>query len=212
MNMPLPKPSRTYRQGARAAAAEATATRILDAFERRVREDWFDQIRLEDVARDAGVAVPTIIRRFGNKDGLLEATWERLGRRILERRSVATGDIDAAVRVIVEDYELAGDLVVRALAQEDRHPAFKPVNDVGRASHYAWTAAVFSPWLDVLAPERRRRALDALVTATDLYVWKLARRDMGRSPAQVAQLMHDLIGGIIGEINRESIGGPRERK
>lgn len=199
MNMEMPKPKRAYKQGARAIAAELTATRILDAFEARVRDGWFDEVTLEQVARDAGVTVPTIIRRFGSKEGLLEATWERLGTRIHERRAVPVGDVAAAVRVMVEDYEQSGDLVVRALAQEDRYPAFKPVNDVGRKSHRAWTERVFAPWLDGLAPDRRRARLDALVTATDLYVWKLVRRDMGRSAPQVAALIHDLIAGIIGE-------------
>lgn len=206
MNMAVPKPKRAYRQGARAIAAELTAARILDAFEARVRDGWFDEVTLEQVARDAGVTVPTIIRRFGSKEGLLEATWERLGTRIQERRTVPVGDVAAAVRVMVEDYERSGDLVARALAQEDRYPAFKPVNDVGRKSHRAWTERVFSPWLDGLAPNQRRARLDALVTATDLYVWKLVRRDMGRSTSQVAALMHDLIAGIIGEPSKGKQG------
>ena len=44
---------RPYRQTARAAAAEATAQRIVDAFRVRLERLWFEDIRLEDVAQDA---------------------------------------------------------------------------------------------------------------------------------------------------------------
>ena len=65
--------TRTYRQTARAKAAEETGIRIVEAFMARMEDCWFEEIRLEDVASDAGVTVQTVIRRFGGKDGLLEA-------------------------------------------------------------------------------------------------------------------------------------------
>lgn len=188
---------RVYRQGARARAAAQTAVRILDVFEHRMREAWYDEITLEQVAREAGVAVPTIIRRFGGKEGLLEAAWERLNSSVEARRSVAPGDVANAVRVIVADYEVLGDLIIRALGQEDRFPALKLVNDRGRAFHRAWIAAAFAPWLDALAVADRRRRLDALVVATDVYVWKLVRRDMGRPVRQLGALMQQMIESLL---------------
>jgi AcrR family transcriptional regulator len=191
-------PRRPYRQGARALAAEQTAGRIIDAFDRRLREDWYDEITLERVAREAGVTVPTILRRFGGKEGLLEAAWRRMGAELRAHRSVPVGDAQAAVRVIVAGYEQAGDLLMRALAQEERYPAFKAVNDLGREAHRAWVELTFAPWLDGLAPAGRRARVDAIVAALDLYVWRLVRRDLGRSARQVQAVMLRLLGGALG--------------
>lgn len=191
-------PRRAYNQGARARAAEQTAERILDAFARRIRDDWFEEITLEQIARDAEVTVPTVVRRFGGKDGLLDAVKQRVASEIHERRRIAPGDIAGALAVLVEDYEAAGDLVMRVLAQEERHAPFRAMTDAGRASHRAWIAAVFSPWLEPLPEEARRDRLDTLVVATDLYTWKLLRRDMGRSAAETRILMQSLAEGILG--------------
>jgi len=202
---------RPYRQTARALATEQNGARIVDAFEQHIREGWFDQITLEQVALDAGVTVQTIIRRFGGKDGLLEAAWRRLEEEIRERRRAPAGDVRSAVRVIVEDYEHVGDLVMRALAQEERHPAFKAANDIGRAHHRGWIEEAFAPWLIGLPREARQRRVDALVAATDVYLWKLMRRDMGRPARHVESVVLDLVRGVIGtDINIEAEAKHRE--
>lgn len=190
-------PKRRYRQGARAEAAEQTARRILDAFKARIRDDWYDQITLEEIAREAEVTVPTIIRRFGGKEKLLEEAWEELSREITLRRTVAPGDTVAVARVIVDDYEVVGDQVMRSLAQEERFPALKAVNDNGRLFHRKWIEMTFAPQLEGLGAHERRQRLDALVAATDIYIWKLVRRDMGRSAQHVRAVMLSLIEGAL---------------
>ena len=196
MNVEAPK--RVYRQSARAAAAEATGERILDAFAERLRERWFDEIRLEDVARDAGVTTQTVIRRFGSKEGLLDAMHERLGAEIRNRRSVEPGDARGAVRSIVKDYEQTGELILRTLAQEDRYPAIRAMTDIGRAMHREWMARAFGPWLEPLDADDRRRATDALVVAGDLYVWKLVRRDMQRPIAEYQAVVEKMCAAAVG--------------
>ncbi len=190
-------PRRRYRQTTRAQTAQVTGLRILDAFAARLRSGWFDEIRLEDVAADAGVTVQTVIRRFGGKDGLLEAAADRLDREIKNRRQVSPGDVAGALEALLEDYELVGDLVIRSLAQEDRHPAMKRMTDTGRAFHRDWLLGVFSPWLETLAPEEARRHTDALVVATDVYVWKLVRRDMARPLSEYRRLLESLIAAAL---------------
>lgn len=203
-----PAPKRAYRQGARAAAAEETARRIIDAFDRRMRVDWYDEITLDQIAREAEVTVPTIIRRFGSKEGLLEATWIRHRAEIETRREVKPGDAAGAVRVVVADYEVLGDLVARVLAQEDRFPTLKVMSEYGRLHHRAWIEGVFAPWLEGLPPSERTARTDALVLALDLYTWKLVRRDMGRSTQHVRKLMLSLVEGIVGE----RFGAPANRE
>jgi hypothetical protein len=100
----------------------------------------------------------------------------------------------------MDDYEQAGDLVVRSLAQEDRHPAIRRMTDTGRAFHRAWIEAVFAPWLKDLAPADACKRTDALVVATDVYVWKLLRRDMNRSLSEYGRLVERLIDGALGDL------------
>jgi AcrR family transcriptional regulator len=169
--------------------------------EERLRADWYDQITLEGVADSAGVTVATVLRRFGSKDGLLEATWRRMGEGFLLRRAVLPGDARGAVRAVVREYEAYGDLVVRALAQEERFPVFKPASDVGRRGHREWVEGSFAPNLEGLSPAQRRHRIDGLVTALDLYVWQLIRRDMGRSAAHVERVMLDLVAGVLGDLS-----------
>jgi AcrR family transcriptional regulator len=209
MNMAAPK--RIYRQKARAESTVANAARILDAFAGQLRERWFDEIRLEDVAREANVTVQTVIRRFGSKEGLLEATQQRFGEQVRRRRDVAAGDAAGAVASLVVDYEQAGDLVLRTLAQEDRHPAIRAMTDVGRASHRQWISRAFEPWLGSLDREARRKAADALVVAGDVYVWKLIRRDMERPVNEYRQLVESLCAAAVG-VPREQIFPKSDRR
>ncbi|HET6972181.1 MAG TPA: TetR/AcrR family transcriptional regulator, partial [Phenylobacterium sp.] len=173
---PAADTKRPYRQTARAAAAEANAARIIEAFRERLQRLWFEEIRLEDVAQDAGVTVQTVIRRFGGKDGLLDATVDVLAHQIMELRRAGDGGPADTVRALVDDYEVSGDLVMRVLAQEARHPTLRRITDIGRAEHRAWLASAFASRLEPLAPEVSRRRLDALVAATDVYLWQLLRR------------------------------------
>src|SRR3712207_6615207 len=103
--MNVAAPRRAYRQSSRAAAAEATGERILLAFRNRLEQGWLEEIRLEDVARDAGVTVQTVIRRFGGKEGLLEVAAQRVGEAVELRRAVEPGDVAAAVAALIGDYE-----------------------------------------------------------------------------------------------------------
>jgi AcrR family transcriptional regulator len=187
------KAARPYRQTARAAAAEATRVSVLDAFRRRLEGDWFEDIRLEDVARDAGVTVQTVIRLFGGKDGLIDATMDRMAAAINLNRGEPTDDAPLLVKRIVDDYEQVGDLVMRLLDQEERHPAIRKVTDFGRSEHRASLAKAFAAALAPLPETDARRRLDALVVATDLYVWKLVRRDMRRPESELRTLMESLI-------------------
>lgn len=193
MKSPSTKPQRHYQQKARALATEATGQRILEAFLKRLGEQWFEDVTLETIARDAGVTVQTIMRRFGSKAGLLEAARENMGKAVLFRRDVEPGDIDRAIDALTRDYETVGDLILRLLAQEDRHPVLKPVLDHGRRGHREWLAEVFAGSLKSLPSGKRTAALDALVVATDLYIWKLVRRDLDRPVSAFKALVKTLL-------------------
>jgi AcrR family transcriptional regulator len=191
------KPLRPYRQVARAKAAAETGRRIIDAFAASAGDRWFDEITLQEVATRAGVTVQSVIRRFGSKEGLIKAMIGEFGPAIGAEFSSTPGDIDSAVSRLFTAYERFGDGTVRNLAQEQRVPALQPLIDFGRKEHRRITAAQFAPWLEKLAGAERRDAVDALVIATDIYTWKLLRRDMERSLADSKRAVKRLIAAVL---------------
>jgi AcrR family transcriptional regulator len=191
---PPAAPRRRYRSPAREAAAATTAQRIIAAATSRFSTSPYEQVSLEDVARDADVTVRTVIRRFGSKEALFAAAAEVGNKRVVARRNEApVGDVRAAVRNVLEHYEEFGDQRLLLIAQEHRIPAIRKHTQEGRAFHRAWVERTFAPLLDASAPAARERRVLALVAATDVYVWKLLRRDLGLSLAEAEGVMETLI-------------------
>lgn len=157
--------------------------------------EWFDDITLDRVAAQAGVAVPTIIRRFGGKDGLLAAAVPVLSAQISEQRGGATSEAAASVDRLIADYERTGDAVIRLLALAPRYPVVEQLTEFGRAQHRQWVSTAFTESLSTIRGAARESAVDALVVATDVYTWKLLRRDMQRSLKDTAKTIKGLIVG-----------------
>jgi AcrR family transcriptional regulator len=76
--------TRRYEQRARAATAEETRERILEATYQRLREAPAEAVSLDRVARMAGVARSTVYLIFGSRAGLFDA----LGQWLLDRTGV----------------------------------------------------------------------------------------------------------------------------
>jgi AcrR family transcriptional regulator len=185
---------------ARADSAAATAERILDAAVGLFWDRPSAGISLDEVARSAGVSTQTVIRRFGDKDGLLAAAMEREGNRIGGQRNRAVpGDPAGAVSVLIDHYEELGDRVVKMLAEEQRVPALTPIVDRGRELHRAWCARMFAQALERRRGARRERLLAQLVAVCDVYTWKLLRRDSGLSRRQTELAICELLNGLLGE-------------
>jgi AcrR family transcriptional regulator len=199
--------TRSYRQTARAEAAEETARRIVEAFVARLMTQWYDEITLDRIAADAGVTVQTVVRRFGGKDGLLADAAHALGARIDATRGTEPGSADKVIAKLLEDYEQTGDAIVRLLALEARHPALQTILSFGRQSHRDWIGGLFARDLSTLDASARKRALDALVIVTDVYTWKLLRRDMGRSAAATQATLEQLMDGTIAQFFGRDPGG-----
>lgn len=191
--------TRAYRQIARAEAAAATGRRIVTAFADCALSQWFEDITLEEVARRAGVTVRSVIRHYGGKDGLIGAFIEQLGAQISEEFTGEPGDVDGAVERLVTVYERVGDGTIRNLAQESRVPALGALLDFGRREHRRITAVQFAPWLERLDGRERERALNALVIATDVYTWKLLRRDMAQPMKAVREQITRLVRAALDE-------------
>jgi hypothetical protein len=105
--------------------------------------------------------------------------------------------VEGALDRLLVVYEEIGDSVIRNLAQEPLHAELRPLLEMGRTEHRNITEATFARWLDPLGTIERRRVLDSLVIATDIYIWKLLRRDMGRTVPETRQVMLGLINGVL---------------
>lgn len=190
---------RPYRMRARAEAAAATGERILDAAVAAFYERPVADIALDDVARRAGVSVQTVLRRHGSKDRLLAAAGERESRRISDQRDRAVpGDLPGTVRILVDHYEEVGDGVLRMLAGEDASPALRAIVDGGRALHREWCERVFAPTLAARTGVARDRRLAQLIAVTDVFTWKLLRRDRGLSRRQTELALRELLQPLTG--------------
>jgi AcrR family transcriptional regulator len=183
---------------ARAQAAARTADDILAAAAQLWRERPMDEITLAAIAERAGVTARTVIRRFGSRNGVIAACIEADASGIVaERDQAAAGDVQGALAVLLAHYERDGDAVLRTLALEETVAEAKAIAEAGRAGHRAWCARVFAPYLPAPADDAYGIRLDAVVAATDLYVWKLLRRDLGRSEAAAMQVIRTLLDGVL---------------
>ncbi|WP_084550667.1 TetR/AcrR family transcriptional regulator [Actinomadura rifamycini] len=186
---------RPYRMGARAAALEATRTRIMDAAMRLWTRHWYDDVTLQHIADEAGVSVQTVVNHFDGKDGLTEAVADLVASQTAVVRRAPAGDVDAIVAVLFDDYERHGDANARWTAQIDRVPAIARAAAHARVQHRAWLEEVFADRLPADGPDREH-ALALHYAATDVYLWKLWRRDLGLSRRDAERAMRDLVVSI----------------
>lgn len=181
--------TRTYRQTRRADTTERTRATILAAAQAVFREDPHLDPSLDAVAARAGVSTRTVIRQFGSKESLLEAAITAGIEEAAETRHAEPGDVEGAVRRIVDHYETSGDEVMRWLVLAERLPVVRLVTERGAESHLEWVEAVFAPDFEELPRGERRARRAALATATDVYVWHLLRRREGLGPAATREAM-----------------------
>jgi AcrR family transcriptional regulator len=191
--------TRAYQQTVRAEQTTATGERIVEAtaalleITPRVRD-----VTLDLVAERAGVTVRTILRRFGSRDGLLDAAFQRMARNIGAKRMLPeTGDVDLAAEALTAQYERFGNFVLKMLEQEHDLPVLDELVTYGRSQHRAWLEQVFAPQLAALdAAERKQRVIE-LYAATDVYLWKLFRHDFRLTRKQTAETFRNLITAVL---------------
>ena len=186
------KSSRTYTMTARAKSAEDTRQRIIAALFDLGMTRMYPDISLDDVASEAGVSVQTILRHFKSRVGLVDATMEYAIHRVTDERATPVGDIDKAVKVIVDHYEQRGSTAMLMLAQEASDPQIGELTERGRRMHREWVVTTFSPFTGPADP-----LVDLLVVATDVYTWKLLRIDRGHSRNHAEKLIHHMVSTLI---------------
>ena len=189
---------RAYTMRARADAKAATRLKVLRAVLALSEEKLTIEITLDEVATRAGTSVQTVLRHFGTRDGLLDEAVRLASTEVEQERRATAGDIEGAIRAVVAHYEKRGDYVLRLLGQE-HDPRIAAVVTPGKQLHRRWVVESFGPQLRARPPQDREALTDLLVVATDLYTWKLLRRDRGLDQRTVQTRMRSLVDAILAE-------------
>lgn len=191
---------RPYRMVARAESAHATGSRVLDVAVALFTHKPYVDVSIEDIAQRAHVTKRTVLRRFGSKEALFLAAMERGGRDEMRARDAApVGDVAAAVENLVAHYERWGANRLRLLSQEDRIAVVAEDVEAGRRYHWSWVERTFAPLVGGLRGAARKRRIAALVALTDVYTWKLLRRDLGLSRVDTERTLVELIEKLEGD-------------
>jgi AcrR family transcriptional regulator len=205
--------SRSYSMEGRAEAVNATRERITETTLRLLLEQPYEDITLVAIARAARVSHQTVLNHFDSKEGVAAAAAELLARQTVAARDRATpGDVDGAIAVLVGEYERIGDANARWAIASERLGSLAPLLDDARTGHQAWLQYIFSDSLPSTEPARRR-TIHALHAATDVYTWKLLRRDLRLSRGETEQIVADLVHAILAasSVSGKQHGRPRRR-
>jgi AcrR family transcriptional regulator len=187
--------TRPYSMTTRARAVEETRARIIDACVGLHGERPVTEIALDDIAARAEVSVQTVLRHFGSRAGLEEASLASAQQAVADERRTPVGDVAAAVHVLVDHYERRGDMALLMLAQEGHQELMRRITEQGKAMHRAWVAEVFAPF--IAAAGDAEALTDLLVVATDVYAWKLLRRDRGLSRERTESRLRRLVEALL---------------
>jgi AcrR family transcriptional regulator len=177
-------PARAYNSELRAQQADATRARILDATI-RVMARGIASVSMPEVAREAGVSVPTVYRHFGSKEDLLAAVYPHVARRVgLDKvpDPVTLGDLREGIRTMFEKVDSYSDLELAAVASpaadETRHITMP--QRLKRLSRFADSV---QPRLAKADRDRITRLLAVLTASSSLRMW---RDHLGVSVEQAA--------------------------
>ena len=188
-----------YRMGARAEGMVETRERILRAMLKLAFKQAYEDITLASIAREARVSHQTVLNHFDSKEGVAAAAAEILRRDTSAARDRATpGEAASAVGVLVGEYERFGDANVRWALAAERLGSLAPLLERARADHQVWLQRIFAAALPA-DTERRTRAIHALHAATDVYTWKLLRRELRLTRQDTEAIMVNLVNGVLDE-------------
>jgi AcrR family transcriptional regulator len=164
---------RPYGSPLRVQQAEETRGHILDATV-RVMARGVASLSIPDVAREAGVSVPTIYRHFGTKRDLLAAVYPHVVRRAGLDQQVPPHSLDnlrSGVRSYLDHLDSFDDLARAAMAS--------PASQEVRRTNMPHRLAMFRPLVDSIEPrlsepdaDRIARLLVVLTTTGALRMWR----------------------------------------
>jgi AcrR family transcriptional regulator len=174
--------AREYRSQLRDQQAEETRVRILDAT-LRVMGGGVASVSIPEIAREAGVSVPTVYRHFGTKRDLLAAVYPYLSKR-------------AGLR----------DLIVPETVPEFRemvHTMFSRLESLGEVARAAMTSPASDEPRRMQMPERKamsqRFVAGVMPNATPTEQKRMARVLLVLASSSSMRMWREQIGSSVDE-------------
>lgn len=159
-------------------------------------EGGFEAVTLQGVADRSEVSLKTVVRHFGTKEGLFTACLAVSVAREEGAREVEPGDVAGVVAILAERYEALAETTVRNAEIEFRYPIMAEWVARSRASHAAWLARAFAPWLPAEGAERTRRLM-ALYWATEIRSWWAVRHAFGHDRPTAEAVMRTTLDALV---------------
>ena len=185
---------RRYDNASRAAGAQQTRERIMQAALECFYEHSYEAVTFARVAERAGVSPQTVVLHFKTKENLVSETARWWSPREEGLRETATADPVEAAEKIVARYEATGTAVMHVLAIEDSVPGVAPILERGRTSHREWVERTFGKLIARSGAVRERQIMQ-LVVAYDIYTWSVLRRVL--SVADTVKAMGELARAVL---------------
>ena len=186
-----------YMMRARADSVAVTRGRIARAMLKLALAQPYEEITLQAIAEASDVSHQTVLNHFASKEGVAFAAARLLSDETGAARAQARpGDIAGAIAVLAGEYERFGDANARWAMSSERLGSLAPLLHEARINHQNWLHHIFGALLPKPGAAARRAIL-ALHGATDVYTWKLLRRDLRLTRHETEAVMVDLVNGVL---------------
>ena len=187
--------ARAYGSPLRARQAEETRERILDATV-RVMAEGLAFMSVPQVAREAGVSVPTVYRHFATKRDLLAAVYPHAVRRAGMEEVVIPRSMDelrGGLRAYFERTDSFGDLARAAMAGPAAEET-RRINMPDRVALFRRIADSIEPRPSEADRDRIARLLVILTASSALRLW---RDQLGSSVDEAADDVDWVLRAVI---------------
>jgi|GEM_PF-1331793 len=189
-----------YDNSKRLIDAENTKIKIIKAYGSLWSSHSIKNITLEMVAKEAGVSTKTILRKFESKNGLTNESLVYLAGEIESERTITkVGDVNEILKALLLNYEKMGEAAIRTINLEPELEVARQIGAKGRALHRDWCIQMFAPYLPNEQSADYEIQLTSFIAATEIYLWKLMRKDLKLSKEQTFSIFKNLVEGLINQ-------------
>lgn len=197
---------RSYHSAIRTAAAEGTRAAIAAAARRLFASQGYAATPIDRIARDAGVAVPTVYAAFGTKGAILESVLDAMEHDAdvsALAAAMANGSVaeqrDALAAFITQFFTKGADVIAAARAAGDSDPGLRTLARKGMERHRRELKKIAAAWARAGAVRAGLGPADAgeSLSAITSYTLFAELRDAGWSPRKYEAWLVDTINRLI---------------
>jgi len=204
--MPARPVKRRYHSPVRTAAAEGTRAAITAAARRLFAAQGYTATPIGRIAREAGVAVPTVYAAFGTKGSILESVLDAMEHDAdvsALAAAMAGGSVaqqrDALARFMTQLFTKGADVIAAARAAGDSDPGLRTLARKGMERHRREIMKIAAAWARAGAVRRGLGPADAgeSLSAITSHTLFAELKEVGWSSRQYESWLVDSINRLI---------------